>query len=133
MIFSFFSFFIFVFMFIKFFIFVVEDIISKVFDVQFIFLDSCIVKVEFILDLLYERLELFIMIMNEFNMKIEGIQIREGLVISSECSFQDRVKKKKINYQFIYVDFFVLNGCRLFCKYNYIFQMLIILRIIFWC
>lgn len=73
---------------------VVEDTTSKVSDAQFILLDSCTVKAEPTLDLLHERLELPTMIMNEFNMKIEGTQTREGLVISSECSFQDRVKKK---------------------------------------
>lgn len=132
MIFSFLSSFIFAFMFIKIFIPVVEDTTSKVSDAQFILLDSCTVKAEPTLDLLHERLELPTMIMNEFNMKIEGTQTREGLVISSECSFQDRVKKKN-NYQLIYVDFFVLNGCRLPCKHNHTFQMLITLRTTFWC
>lgn len=84
---------------LKIFIPVVEDTTSKVSDAQFILLDSCTVKAEPTLDLLHERLELPTMIMNEFNMKIEGTQTREGLVISSECSFQDRVKKKLINYQ----------------------------------
>lgn len=90
--FSVFQFFYFALMIMNFFIPVVEDTTSKVSDAQFILLDSCTVKAEPTLDLLHERLELPTMIMNEFNMKIEGTQTREGLVISSECSFQDRVK-----------------------------------------
>lgn len=78
--------------FMKIFIHVAEDTTSKVSDAQFILLDSCTVKAEPTLDLLHERLELPTMIMNEFNMKIEGTQTRDGLVISSECSFQDRDK-----------------------------------------
>lgn len=68
-----------------------QDTTSKVSDAQFILLDSCTVKAEPTLDLLHERLELPTMIMNEFNMKIEGTQTREGLVISNADNIENYI------------------------------------------
>lgn len=68
-----------------------QDTTSKVSDAQFILLDSCTVKAEPTLDLLHERLELPTMIMNEFNMKIEGTQTRDGLVISNADNIENYI------------------------------------------
>lgn len=53
-------------------------------DAQFILLDLCTVRADPPMELDHERLELPTTIMNEFNMKIEGTQTSEGLVISSK-------------------------------------------------
>ncbi|XP_061162635.1 calsyntenin-1-like [Saccostrea echinata] len=68
-----------------------QDTISKVSDAQLILLDMCTVKADPPLDLYHERLELPTSIMNEFNMKIEGTQTSEGLVISNADNIEDYV------------------------------------------
>jgi hypothetical protein len=71
----------------KYYIYITEDTTSKASDGQLILLDMCTVKADPPLDLYHERLELPTTIMNEFNMKIEGTQTSEGLVISSKWDF----------------------------------------------
>ena len=76
-------------------------------DAQFILLDLCTVRADPPMELDHERLELPTTIMNEFNMKIEGTQTSEGLVISSK-------------FYLILLQLFVLE-----CIHNFIFVFIV--------